>query len=169
MVAQGDYKSPGHLGSMAYAVRQMLEDYLGEYGLRPGDAIVCNDPGIGSGHLPDLYMVCPVFLDDALLGLRGQYRASHRHRRRGQRLARRSQGFSITTRKASASYLHQALCRGRTGAGFLFRMIEANVRVPEVIGDIRAQYVANISAARRAARPGAAALVPTSLRLRWRS
>jgi N-methylhydantoinase B len=31
----------------------------------------------------------------------------------------------------------------------LFRMIEANVRVPEVLGDIRAQYTANVSAARR--------------------
>src|SRR5258708_717162 len=64
MVAQGDY-SPGHLGSMAYAVRQMLQDYPVE-SLRPGDAVVCNDPGIGSGHLPDLYMVYPVFLDGVL-------------------------------------------------------------------------------------------------------
>src|SRR5690349_1673968 len=66
MVAQGDY-SPGHLGSMAFAVRRMLEDYPAAT-LEPGDAIICNDPGIGSGHLPDVYMMCPVFLDGTLLG-----------------------------------------------------------------------------------------------------
>ena len=66
MVAQGDY-SPGHLGSMAFAVRRMLQDHPKET-LKPGDAIICNDPGIGSGHLPDVYMMCPVFLDDDLLG-----------------------------------------------------------------------------------------------------
>jgi N-methylhydantoinase B len=47
MVAQGDY-SPGHLGSMAYCVRRMLEDYPAAE-LSPGDAIICNDPGIGAG------------------------------------------------------------------------------------------------------------------------
>ena len=45
-------------------------------------------------------------------------------------------------------------------------MIEANVRVPEVIGDIRAQYVANVSAARRLQDLGRQ-YGPTSLPRRW--
>ena len=66
MVAQGDY-SPGHLGSMAFVVRRMLEDYPSNT-LHPGDAIISNDPRIGSGHLPDVYMMSPVFLEGRLLG-----------------------------------------------------------------------------------------------------
>ena len=38
MVAQGDY-SPGHLGSMAFTVRRVLEDYPKET-MAPGDAIL---------------------------------------------------------------------------------------------------------------------------------
>ena len=66
MIAQGDY-SPGHLGSMAFTVRQMLEWYPAET-LSPGDAVICNDPSIGSGHLPDIFMVMPVFLGERLIG-----------------------------------------------------------------------------------------------------
>src|SRR5438477_1834384 len=66
LVSQGDY-SPGHLGSMALAVKRMVVNFP-VASLREGDAIVCNDPAIGSGHLPDLYMVTPAFLDGVLLG-----------------------------------------------------------------------------------------------------
>lgn len=59
--------APAISGSMAFAVRRMLQDYPIET-LNPGDAVICNDPGIGSGHLPDVYMMCPVYLDTTLLG-----------------------------------------------------------------------------------------------------
>jgi N-methylhydantoinase B len=36
--------------------------------LEPGDAILLNDPLLGSGHLPDFFITQPVFHDDAVVG-----------------------------------------------------------------------------------------------------
>src|SRR5262245_24852159 len=66
MIAQGDF-SPGHLGSMPNAVKHVLEFYPVE-DLRPGDEIMLNDPWMGSGHLPDFFLVTPAFRDDVIIG-----------------------------------------------------------------------------------------------------
>ena len=48
---------PVHLGSMAYAMADLVEgrDW------RPGDLLVVNDPYLGGTHLPDVTVVAPVF------------------------------------------------------------------------------------------------------------
>jgi len=54
---------PVHLGAMGAtvrAVRAAIPD------LGPGDAIVTNDPAAGGSHLPDVTVVSPVFVGDAL-------------------------------------------------------------------------------------------------------
>jgi N-methylhydantoinase B len=145
MVAQGDY-SPGHLGSMAYAVRQMLRDYPLD-SLQPGDAIVCNDPGTGSGHLPDLYMVYPVFLDGTLLGF--AVNIAHHIDTGGAGAGSQAITGILDNYQEGLRIPPTKLYVAGTPVRDLFRMIEANVRVPEVLGDIRAQYTANSSAARR--------------------
>src|SRR6184192_2272432 len=66
MVAQGPY-SPGHMGAMSFAVRNALAAHPIET-LRPGDAILLNDPLLGSGHLPDFFITQPAFHDGALVG-----------------------------------------------------------------------------------------------------
>lgn len=145
IVAQGDY-SPGHLGSMAFAVRQMLADHPREE-LRPGDAIVCNDPGIGSGHLPDLYMVYPVFLEGSLLGF--AVNIAHHIDTGGAGSGSQAITGIIDNYQEGLRLVPIKLYRAGEPVQEIFRIIEANVRVPEVLGDIRAQYAANISAARR--------------------
>ncbi|MCW8173618.1 hypothetical protein D8S78_23455 [Natrialba swarupiae] len=66
MVAQGNF-SPGHLGSMPYAVQHVRDRY--DYDdLQPGDGILLNDSYMGSGHLPDMFLVTPVFVDDRIEG-----------------------------------------------------------------------------------------------------
>lgn len=159
MVAQGDY-SPGHLGSMAYAVRRMLEDHPAE-SLGPGDAVICNDPAIGSGHLPDIYMMSPAYHDGTLLGF--AVNIAHQIDIGGsgagsQTIAGIQENFQEGLR------LLPTLCfRGGEPVRDIVRVIEANVRVPEVIGDIRAQYAANASGVRRledlAAQYGAPTLI----------
>lgn len=62
LVAQGNF-TPGHLGSMPYVVRTVLE-YFPRETLRPGDAVFLNDSFLGSGHFPDCFLVTPVFLGD---------------------------------------------------------------------------------------------------------
>jgi N-methylhydantoinase B len=54
---------PVHLGSMAYAMR----DIVAGFEWQPGDMVIVNDPYLGGTHLPDVTLVAPVFNDDNLL------------------------------------------------------------------------------------------------------
>ncbi|HET7674227.1 MAG TPA: hydantoinase B/oxoprolinase family protein, partial [Gammaproteobacteria bacterium] len=49
---------PVHLGSMAYAMR----DLVGTIDWRDGDMIVLNDPYLGGTHLPDVTLIAPLFV-----------------------------------------------------------------------------------------------------------
>jgi N-methylhydantoinase B len=53
---------PVHLGSMAYAMRSIVN----RVSWMPGDTLVFNDPYLGGTHLPDVTLVSPVFVDDRL-------------------------------------------------------------------------------------------------------
>jgi N-methylhydantoinase B len=55
---------PVHLGSMAYAMR----DLVAMFTWAPGDMVVLNDPYKGGTHLPDVTLVAPVFIDNELAG-----------------------------------------------------------------------------------------------------
>ena len=63
---------PVHLGSMAYAMVDLVES-------RPwqaGDMLILNDPYKGGTHLPDITLVAPVFFQDELVGFSAN-RAHH--------------------------------------------------------------------------------------------
>ncbi|UCB53939.1 MAG: hydantoinase B/oxoprolinase family protein [Thiotrichales bacterium] len=55
---------PVHLGSMAFAMRGIVEGV----DWQDGDMIILNDPYMGGTHLPDVTVVAPVFVDSDLLG-----------------------------------------------------------------------------------------------------
>lgn len=54
---------PVHLGSMAYAMR----DIVAGIEWRAGDQVILNDPYLGGTHLPDVTVIAPVFDDDELI------------------------------------------------------------------------------------------------------
>ncbi len=54
---------PVHLGSMAYAMR----DIVSGLDWRPGDMIILNDPFMGGTHLPDVTLIAPLFVDGRLI------------------------------------------------------------------------------------------------------
>jgi len=65
--AQGDLCAqaahiPVHLGSMAFAMR----DLVSGIDWRPGDQVILNDPYLGGTHLPDVTVIAPVFGDGGL-------------------------------------------------------------------------------------------------------
>jgi N-methylhydantoinase B len=62
MVAQAAH-IPVHLGSMPASVEYALRAFES---LQPGDVIILNDPYHGGTHLPDITMVSPVFVGDAV-------------------------------------------------------------------------------------------------------
>ncbi|HZU17646.1 MAG TPA: hydantoinase B/oxoprolinase family protein, partial [Candidatus Dormibacteraeota bacterium] len=66
MTAQGPY-SPGHMGAMNFAIRNVLEAFPAET-MRPGDVVLLNDPMLGSGHFPDFLLTRPCFWRDRLVG-----------------------------------------------------------------------------------------------------
>ena len=55
---------PVHLGSMAYAMRAIVDHVTWQQ----GDMLILNDPYLGGTHLPDVTVVAPVYCDSALRG-----------------------------------------------------------------------------------------------------
>lgn len=53
---------PVHLGSMAWAMRDLVD----RFDWRPGDRLILNDPYAGGTHLPDVTLIAPIFHDDKL-------------------------------------------------------------------------------------------------------
>ena len=136
MVAQGPY-SPGHMGAMSFAVANALAAHPIST-LEPGDAILLNDPLLGSGHLPDFFVTQPVFEDGQLIGF--VVNILHHTDVGGQRPGSQGvegifdyfqEGLRIPPTKVWRRYEEQ---EGIVG------IIAANSRTPEkVLGDLRAQ------------------------------
>ncbi len=66
--AQGELSAqaahiPVHLGSMAYAMR----DIVVGFDWRDGDMVIVNDPYLGGTHLTDVTLIAPVFYENNLL------------------------------------------------------------------------------------------------------
>src|ERR1700744_6022493 len=68
MLAQAVTGTPGHVNSMANAVRHFLDVYPLS-GMKPGDHYITNDPWLTSGHLHDITVVTPSFYRGQAVGL----------------------------------------------------------------------------------------------------
>ena len=67
MLAQAVTGTPGHVNTMAEAVLQFMQEIPRE-DMYSGDTYVTNDPWQGTGHLHDITMVSPSFLNGELVG-----------------------------------------------------------------------------------------------------
>src|SRR3982750_1909120 len=68
MLAQAVTGTPGHVNSMANAVKHFLAVYPLAT-MKPGDHYITNDPWLTCGHLHDLTVVSPTFLRGEPVGL----------------------------------------------------------------------------------------------------
>ena len=148
-----------HLGSFPVAVRSILTKFGDS--MEPGDIFIMNDPYTSGGiHLPDVYVIKPVFVDEELEGF--SCVVAHQTDIGGIVPGSNStnsteiyqEGLRIPTLK-----LYEAGKPNET----MFDMIATNVRVPDkVLGDIRAEIAAATTGERQykalAERYGAAAL-----------
>ncbi len=138
IIAQG-LTNPVHLGSFPEAMRSLIAQYGDD--MLPGDVFIFNDPyGSGGMHLPDFYIIKPVFID----GRREGYVATLAHQSDVGGIAPGGmavyaaevyqEGLRIPTLKLyEAGVPNQAI----------FRLIEKNSRQPvHIMGDIRAQLAA---------------------------
>jgi N-methylhydantoinase B len=68
MLAQAVTGTPGHVNSMMESVGHFLAKFPA-HTMQPGDHYITNDPWLGTGHLHDLTVVTPAFLDGKIIGL----------------------------------------------------------------------------------------------------
>ncbi|WP_158742631.1 hydantoinase B/oxoprolinase family protein [Acidisphaera sp. L21] len=68
MLAQAVTGTPGHINTMALSVGHFLHDFPVETWLE-GDVFVTNDPWKGTGHLYDLVVVSPTYLDGKMVAI----------------------------------------------------------------------------------------------------
>ena len=133
MVAQAVTGTPGHINSMALAMRHFLDAYPIEQ-VHPGDVLITNDPWKTSGHLNDVTICTPVFRGDDLVA----FFASTCHTADiGGHI------FSAEAREVYEEGLFIPIMKlyeaGRPNES-LMRLLRANVRVPDlVLGDFHAQ------------------------------
>ncbi|MEE9611039.1 MAG: hydantoinase B/oxoprolinase family protein [Desulfatiglandales bacterium] len=135
-LAQGTFCTPGQAGAMALGIKKIIRSSLLEQA-RPGDVIIVNDPWLLAGHLNDICVLSPIFLEDRLVAFTA---CVFHHSDIGGRIASDNrevfeEGLFIPLMKL---YDEGVLNDG------LIEMIRWNVRTPdEVIGDIRSQVAAN--------------------------
>jgi N-methylhydantoinase B len=68
MLAQAVTGTPGHINSMAEAVKHFIRHFPVET-MKEGDAYITNDPWMGTGHLNDFVITTPAFHRGRLVGL----------------------------------------------------------------------------------------------------
>ncbi len=68
MLAQAVTGTPGHINSMARAVKHFLKVFPAAT-MKEGDTYFTNDPWKGTGHLNDLTIVSPTFKNDKMVAL----------------------------------------------------------------------------------------------------
>ena len=137
-LAQG-LTTPMHLGSFYDAMRHLIGQYQGR--IASGDVFIGNDPYLASGqHLPDIYVIQPVFHGERLCG----WAATIAHHVDVGGLVPGSNSLAATEIHQEGLRLPflKLVERGVVNQ-MLLDIIAANVRVPDqVLGDIHAQRAA---------------------------
>jgi len=143
MLAQAVTGTPGHVNSMANAVRHFLAAYPLE-NMRPGDHYITNDPWLTCGHLHDLTVVSPTFLDGQAVGLF----AATVHVVDIGGLGMGPDGRQVFEEGLALPIM--PLARNGAMNEDLLRIVRANVREPlQVEGDIYALAACNDEGSRR--------------------
>jgi N-methylhydantoinase B len=137
-LAQG-LTTPMHLGSFYDAMRHLIGEYTGR--IAPGDVFIGNDPYLASGqHLPDIYVVRPVFCAGRLCG----WAATIAHHVDVGGLVPGSNSLAaVEIHQEGLRLPFLKLIDAGVESATLKSVIAANVRVPDqVLGDVHAQVTA---------------------------
>jgi N-methylhydantoinase B len=143
MLAQAVTGTPGHINSMARSVVHFLDAFPAET-LKDGDILITNDPWKGTGHLFDLTVVTPIFLDERPVALF----ACTTHVVDIGGLGVSAEGRQIYHEGLYIPLMHLAR-EGRMNEDLL-GIVRANVREPvQVVGDIYALIACNETGGKR--------------------
>ena len=134
-----------HLGSLVVLVPRVVQEY-GPENLKPGEAILANDPYLGGVHLNDITLISPVYHRDELFG----YVASLVHHVDVGGGAPASISASREVYQEGIIIPPVKLVQDGKLIPDIFRLILAQIRSKhETAGDFRAQVAANNTGVRR--------------------
>ncbi|MFH1003508.1 MAG: hydantoinase B/oxoprolinase family protein [Chloroflexota bacterium] len=134
IVAEGRV-NPSHSGVMPTTVRTIRKIWGDR--IYPGDVFMCNDPFEGASHLPDIYTIRPVFIDNELVAFCGSiaHQLDVGGRTPGSNACDNTEIFQEGVRIPPLKYYERGV-RNYT----LYRILEKNVRIHEkVLGDLESQ------------------------------
>ena len=126
---------PSFIGTLPRTLAAVLEKFSIDT-LRPGDVIITNDAWIGTGHLNDISMICPIFSGNTLIAFAGS--TAH------------TVDIGGAPSPSAQDSFEEGLCipickiveEGRENP-LVIDFITENLRAPtETLGDIRAQFAA---------------------------
>lgn len=137
LVAQG-LTLPLHLGSVPHAMQSIRAAYGDD--THPGDVFILNDPFEGGMHIPDIFIVKPIYWEGARIAF--SVSTAH-HLDLGGRLPGSSACDNTEIFQDGLRIPWLKLHRRGEPDQALLAMIRVNVRVPEMtLGDLRAQVAA---------------------------
>ncbi|MDH4345138.1 MAG: hydantoinase B/oxoprolinase family protein [Thermoleophilia bacterium] len=129
---------PFHLGSIPVAMERLLERFGDD--LRPGDVFLMNDPFDGGIHLQDLFVFKPVHRQGELIGFTA---TTAHHGDVGGRLPGSSACDNTEIFQEGIRLPWLRLYDAGEPVEDVFRILEANVRIPRMtLGDLGAQVAA---------------------------
>ncbi len=137
IIAQG-VTLPNQLGALPDAVAAVLREFEGT--LVPGDVVMVNDPFAGGMHLPDIFVVKPVFLGERLMGIVAT--VAH-HADLGGMVPGSMSPYAEECFQEGLRIPPLRLYAGGVPEHGVFALLRANTRVPDIVlGDMAAQLVA---------------------------
>ncbi len=137
IIAQG-VTLPNQLGALPDAVAAVLRTFGGT--LVPGDVVMVNDPFAGGMHLPDIFVVKPVFREDRLVAIVAT--VAH-HADLGGSVPGSMSPYAEECYQEGLRIPPLRLYAGGVPEAGVFALLRANTRVPEIVlGDLAAQLVA---------------------------
>src|SRR6185295_19198702 len=137
LAAQG-LTLPGHLGSVPTAMAAIMRTFRDD--IAPGDVFIMNDPFDGGMHLPDIFVMKPLFHDGERLAFACTvcHHCDVGGRVAGSNASDSTEIYAEGLRIPPLKF-YEAGKRNETLVAF----IEKNVRLPvKVFGDLRAQLAA---------------------------
>ena len=137
IIAEG-LVNPVHSGVFPLFVKAVLKNWDGC--IYPGDVFMCNDPYEGASHIPDVYTVRPVFIDDELVAFTGSiaHQLDFGGKTPGSNACDNTSIYQEGLRIPPLKYFE----RGQRNYS-LYRLIEKNVRISDkVLGDLESQVAA---------------------------
>ncbi len=131
-LAQATVSIPSFIGTLPMTAKHFLDAYP-PHRLEPGDVLITNDPWKATGHLPDVTIATPIFHRDRFVALAGAI--FHLPDIGGLQMSGDAREVLEEGLWLPMLKLYEA---GRRNED-VWRIIEANVRVPEqVTGDLEA-------------------------------